>query len=63
MANASLSAEMRSDSGKGVARKGRPAGDLYVHLAIRIPRDDAAADAIHELEKHMVGDVRAGIAL
>ena len=49
--------------GKGVARKGRTPGDLYVHLLIQIPTDDSARDAIDELEKHMHGDVRAGIQL
>ena len=49
--------------GKGVARKGRPPGDLYVHLAILIPTDDGSGEAIRALERHYKGDVRAGIAL
>lgn len=28
--------------GKGVARKGRPAGDLYVHFLVQIPKDGGA---------------------
>ena len=34
--------------GKGVARKGRAAGDLYVHFMVQIPTDDS-----EELAKHI----------
>jgi curved DNA-binding protein len=51
--------------GKGVARKGRPAGDLYVHFMVRIPTDGGAdvakhIDALAELQKD---DPRAEIHL
>jgi curved DNA-binding protein len=48
--------------GKGVARKGKPAGDQYVHLQTQLPTSDEAEAAVRELEKHMQGDVREGIA-
>lgn len=48
--------------GKGVARKGKPAGDQYVHLQVHLPTDDAAEAAVRELEKYIHGDVREGIS-
>lgn len=47
--------------GKGVARKNREPGDLYVHLMVQLPQSEAALDALREVEKHMGGDVREGI--
>lgn len=51
--------------GKGVARKGRPAGDLYVHFMIRIPAQDSpeVARLVGELSKYQEEDPRAGIHL
>ena len=47
--------------GKGVARKGRTTGDLYVHLVVQVPGrlDDDVLDAI---EAAYEGDVRAALA-
>lgn len=49
--------------GKGVARAGRPTGDLYVHLQVQLPKGDDAAAAVAELERFVTGDVRAGVTL
>lgn len=51
--------------GKGVARKGRAAGDLYVHFMVRIPTEGGPEvakhiDALAELQQ---GDPRADIRL
>lgn len=48
--------------GRGVTRKGKPAGDLYVRFLIRIPEtDDPAVErAMDELRNHLQ-DPRAGI--
>jgi curved DNA-binding protein len=51
--------------GKGVARKGAPPGDLYVHFRVVVPTADSAdvAKAVAELARHQTDDPRAGIAL
>ena len=51
--------------GKGVARKGRPEGDLYVHFLIQIPQDpnSEAAEAIDKLAPFQPDDPRQGIEL
>jgi len=51
--------------GKGVARKGREPGDLYVHFKIVVPTSDAAevAQAIDTIAKYQAGDPREGIEL
>jgi curved DNA-binding protein len=51
--------------GKGVAKKGRSPGDLYVHFLVRIPADPTpdVAKLIDELAKHQPGDPRAEIRL
>jgi curved DNA-binding protein len=50
--------------GKGVARKGRTAGDLYVHFLIQIPTDGAEVTRlVDELEKLQPGDPREHIRL
>jgi curved DNA-binding protein len=51
--------------GKGVARKGRPAGDLYVHFLVHIPsaQNEAVTKLIDELAKFQVEDPRADIQL
>ena len=38
--------------GKGVARKGKPAGDLYVLFHVRYPDNDEVAEAIKAIAKH-----------
>jgi curved DNA-binding protein len=50
--------------GKGVQRKDKPAGDLYVRFFVRIPSGDdpEVARAIDALRTH-VGDPRAGLKL
>jgi curved DNA-binding protein len=48
--------------GKGVARKGRPAGDLYVHFMIQIPTDDAAGEFVDHLAELQPDDPRKDIA-
>ena len=49
--------------GKGVARPGKPAGDLYVRFEIRIPTgsDPGVRKAVDALEEHMTDDIRADI--
>jgi curved DNA-binding protein len=51
--------------GKGVARKGRTAGDLYVHFMVQIPaeRDAEVASLVDQLAKHQEGDPRQDITL
>lgn len=51
--------------GKGVARKGREPGDLYVHFQIRVPTSDApeVAQAIDAIAKFQTEDPREGIDL
>lgn len=48
--------------GRGVAKKGKPQGDLYVRFLIRIPETDdpAVVRAMEELRQHLQ-DPRAGI--
>ncbi len=50
--------------GKGVAKKGKEVGDLYVHYEIKIPQEDSeeVAELVEQLAKHQSGDVRHGIA-
>jgi curved DNA-binding protein len=51
--------------GKGVARKGREPGDLYVHFAVHIPTSDdpKVVGAIDAIAEFMTDDVRADIKL
>ena len=51
--------------GKGVTKKGRPPGDLYVHFVVRIPTEESpeVARLVDELAKHQTDDPRAGIEL
>jgi curved DNA-binding protein len=51
--------------GKGVARKGREPGDLYVHFLVQIPTDGSAEvkDLVDRLAKFQPGDPRADIHL
>ena len=48
---------------KGVIRKGRDPGDLYVHFMIKIPTAARAAPAIEELATHEDTDVRRDVKL
>jgi curved DNA-binding protein len=48
--------------GKGVARKGKTAGDLYVHFMIQIPTDAAASEPIDQLAELQQDDPRRDIA-
>jgi len=50
--------------GKGIARTGKPPGDLYVHFQIRIPtaQDADAKQAVEALERFVEGDVRENLA-
>jgi curved DNA-binding protein len=51
--------------GRGVARKGREAGDLYVHFQIVLPTSDDAdvEEAIEAIAKHQPDDPRAKIVV
>jgi curved DNA-binding protein len=51
--------------GKGVARKGHEAGDLYVHFEVQIPTGDdpKLVELVDEIEKLQTEDPRAKIAL
>ncbi len=50
--------------GKGVARKGREPGDLYVELAVHVPTDESpeVAALVEKLSQFQPGDPRATIA-
>jgi curved DNA-binding protein len=47
--------------GKGVAKKGKEPGDLYVHVQIKLPSDQAAADAVRALATFEKDDLRADL--
>jgi curved DNA-binding protein len=51
--------------GKGVIRKGRPAGDLYVHFLVQIPTEGGAElkQAVDRLAAFQNGDPREAIKL
>ena len=52
--------------GKGVpGLRGEPAGDLFLVVMIKLPEqlDETARKAVHTLEKHYHGDVRAKLTL
>jgi len=51
--------------GKGVARKGREPGDLYVHFKVLVPTSDdpAVAEAIETIAKTQTEDPRVGVEL
>lgn len=49
--------------GKGVQKKGRDPGDLYVHFLIKIPSSTRAAELIDELAKFEDADVRRDVRL
>jgi DnaJ-class molecular chaperone len=51
--------------GKGVARKGKPVGDLYIHFQVRVPdsNEPEVHRLIEELSRFQKDDVRAEIAL
>ena len=51
--------------GKGVARKGHEAGDLYVHFLVQVPHDTRAEvrELIDQLAKFQTEDPRAAIAI
>jgi curved DNA-binding protein len=51
--------------GKGVAKKGRAPGDLYVHFQIHVPTDasPAVSDLVDRLGKFQTEDLRANISL
>lgn len=51
--------------GKGVAKKGRAAGDLYVHFLVQIPKDDApeVAKLVDRLAEFQAEDPRSAISL
>jgi curved DNA-binding protein len=51
--------------GKGVARKGHPPGDLYVHFLIKIPTSDAheVGKLIDHIAKFEDAEVRRDVKL
>jgi curved DNA-binding protein len=51
--------------GKGVSKKGRPAGDLYVHFLVQIPKDASpeVGKLVDELAKFQPDDPRVDIQL
>jgi curved DNA-binding protein len=51
--------------GKGVAKKGRPAGDLFVHFMIQVPKEggDEVAELVEKLAALQPEDPREGIEL
>jgi curved DNA-binding protein len=51
--------------GKGVTKKGRPDGDLYVHFLVQTPTDASpeVGKLVDELAKHQPDDPRADIRL
>jgi curved DNA-binding protein len=51
--------------GKGVARKGRAAGDLYVHFVVMMPeaRNDEVAGLVDKIAEYQKDDPRRDIRL
>jgi curved DNA-binding protein len=51
--------------GKGVAKKGRPPGDLYVHFVVHVPTDDSSevGDLVDRLAEFQSDDLRDEIKL
>jgi curved DNA-binding protein len=51
--------------GKGVTKKGRPAGDLYVHFLVQIPKDTApeVSELVDRIAKFQTEDPRGDIRL
>ena len=51
--------------GKGVAKRGKDAGDLYVHFEVQIPTQDdpKLAALVDEIEKFQTVDLREKLAL
>jgi len=51
--------------GKGVAKKGRQAGDLYVHFLVQIPNDGAGevGQLVDRIAKFQTDDPRQHIRL
>jgi curved DNA-binding protein len=51
--------------GKGVAKKGRSPGDLYVHFLVQIPKEGGGEvdQLIEQLARYQTEDLRAGIEL
>jgi len=50
--------------GKGVPAHGRePAGDLYLHLMVRVPKDEIAQDVIEKIDRAYTEDVRKDLRL
>jgi curved DNA-binding protein len=51
--------------GKGVAKKGRPTGDLFVHFLIQIPKEggEEVGKLVDQLAAFQTDDPRAGIVL
>src|SRR5919106_563602 len=48
--------------GKGVAAHGQtPAGDLYLRLMVRVPKDQVADDVIEKIDRAYVDDVRKNL--
>jgi DnaJ-class molecular chaperone len=50
--------------GKGVAAHGQtPAGDLYLRLMVRVPKEKVAHDVIEKIDQAYGGDVRRDLLL
>jgi DnaJ-class molecular chaperone len=50
--------------GKGVPAHGRePVGDLYLHLMVRVPKDEIAQDVIEKIDRAYTEDVRKDLRL
>ena len=50
--------------GKGVAaHRQTPAGDLYLRLMVRVPKDEVADDVIKKIDQAYADDVRKNLRL
>jgi DnaJ-class molecular chaperone len=50
--------------GKGVAAHGQsPAGDLYLRLMVRVPKEKLAHDVIEKIDQAYAEDVRGNVRL
>lgn len=47
--------------GKGVAKKGKEPGDIYVHVQVKLPTNPAAADAVKALASFETTDIRGDL--
>ena len=63
-----ICAQIGATTGKGIARKNKTPGDIYVHFQVRVPKEATPEvtellEKLRELEQAETGDVRADVKL